>query len=177
MSSLFKLAFQSKLSKFEKSPLWKHYLEVPSEIIRQVPDSLKRFDVKVNNSIAWTTAIMKTKTFHFILLNDSRVKQLGLSIDSLVEIELTENTSKYGIEMPEQLQMELDQDEAVSTRFESLTPGNQRTIINIVIKVKNPESRTKKAKAISHLLFEMTDNKVDYKRLNELIKFYNNFSE
>ena len=67
----------------------------------------------------------------------------------------------------------LDQEETAKEIFESLTPGKQRTLIYIVLKVKNTDSRIRKALAIVEHLNESKGD-LDFKRLNVLIKHYNN---
>ena len=66
----------------------------------------------------------------------------------------------------------MDQDEEGATYFKRLTPGKQRMMVYTVTKVKNPESKMKKALAIIHHL-KLAKGKLDYKQLNELIKYYN----
>jgi len=67
----------------------------------------------------------------------------------------------------------MEQEPEAKLVFDKLTPGKQRTLIYIVNKVKNPESRMKKAQAISHHL-KVCQSNLDFKQLNELIKYYNN---
>ena len=80
--------------------------------------------------------------------------------------------SKYGVDMPEELQAALDQDPLAMEFFDLLTPGKQRNLIYLVNKVKNTNSRINKALAIIDHLTEM-QGKLDFKLLNEKIKEYN----
>lgn len=86
---------------------------------------------------------------------------------------IEKDLSEYGMPMPEELQELLDQDEDAWLLFKKLSAGKQRTLIYIVTKVKNTNSRLNKAFAIVHHLKE-DRGIVDFKRLGELIKEYNN---
>ncbi len=176
MSVKFSLKFKSELSQFTNSPLWKNHLPVSEEIIKQIPEKVKRLDVLIKGikDQSWSTAIHKNKAYYFITINEKRIKDLGIRLGQPVEIEISENKDHYGLEMPTELLKELEANKEVFDRFNSLTPGNQRNLIRLVLQVKNNLSRIKKAKAISHHLYELETKNVDYKRLNQLIKEYNN---
>ena len=67
----------------------------------------------------------------------------------------------------------LSQDLEGSDYFHKLTKGKQRSLIHIVGKVKNIDSQLAKGLAIMHHLKE-AQGELDFKRLNVLIKEYNN---
>ena len=121
-------------------------------------------------------ALMPYSQGYFILINKTRVKKLGLRVNEEVQLFLEKDNSEYGHEMPESFEMLLEQDEEVSKYFHQLTPGKKRSLIYLVGKVKNVDSQLNKGLAIlDHL---KTDHKLlDYKKLNELIKEYNQRSK
>lgn len=176
MPKPFSIKFRSELSQFTNSPLWKNHLPINEDVLNKIPKSIKRFDVLIKGlrDQKWSTAIHKNKELSFITINEKRIKELGIRLGQPVEVEISENNDDYGLEMPIELMQELKTNKEVYNRFQTLTPGNQRNLIRLVLQVKNTISRNKKAKAISHHIFELNNNKVDYKRLNELIKQYNN---
>ena len=96
-----------------------------------------------------------------------------MQLGDTINVKLQKDTSQYGIPMPEELQIAMDQEEGAFAYFEALTVGKQRTLIYLVSKVKNTDSRIKKGLAIAFHLAESKGN-LDFKRLNELIKHYNN---
>ncbi len=87
-------------------------------------------------------------------------------------VKLSPDDSTYGMDMPEELMILLDQDPEGNEYFHQLTPVNNETSSTIVSKVKSPESRLNKALAIVHHLKER-NGKLDFKLLNEVIKDYN----
>ena len=103
---------------------------------------------------------------YFIMINQNNVKKLGLTINEEVSLKLEKDHSEYGHEVPESFQMLLEQDEEGNHFFEQLTPGKKRNLIFIVGKVKNIDSQLKQEQG-----------KLDFKKLNQLIKEYNQRSK
>jgi hypothetical protein len=66
----------------------------------------------------------------------------------------------------------LAQDEEGARYFYALTKGKQRSLVYVVGKVKNVDSQIAKGLAIMHHLKE-AQGKLDFKRLGEVIKEYN----
>lgn len=88
-------------------------------------------------------------------------------------IQAQKNSSEYGLEMPEELAMVLEQDEEAKSYFDELTKSKQRSLIYIVLKVKNTDSRVRKALTIAAHL-QQSKGTLDFKKLNEWTKYYNN---
>ncbi len=118
-------------------------------------------------------ALMPLKGDYFILMNGHLKNELGLELGQEVEIYLEKDTSEYGMDMPIEFGELLNQDDEGREIFEQLTPGKKRSLIYMVSKVKNTNSRLNKALAIVQHLRESKGN-LDYKRIHELIKYYNN---
>nr|WP_246628800.1 YdeI/OmpD-associated family protein [Algoriphagus marincola] len=116
---------------------------------------------------------MKAREYWYILITKNLRKKLGVKESNAYVITLEQDQSEYGHEVPEEFEVLLDQDEEGQKYFNSLTPGKQRSLIYLVTKVKNPESRMKKSLAILHHL-KVAEGKLDFKQLNEWIKHYNN---
>lgn len=133
----------------------------------------RRVICKINDKISLHSAFMPYKGNYYILFNQELQDKLGLEIGDDVYLELTKDESKYGMDFPIELEEMFSQEPQAYDVFETLNPGKQRNLIYIVSKVKNSESRIKKCLAICHHLKE-SKGELDFKRLNELIKHYNN---
>ena len=121
-------------------------------------------------------ALMPYSQGYFIMINQNAVKNFGLKIHEEVSIRLEKDNSEYGHQVPETFQMVLEQDGEGNKYFEQLTPGKKRSLIYLVGKVKNIDSQLNKALAImDHLKTER--GKLDFKKLNQLIKEYNQRSK
>lgn len=165
-------AFTTTVNDF-RSNLWGHHLVVSDEIAQPfIEGENRRVICTLNNDHTIQAALMPNKGAWFILLNKEVRDKLGLTTGDEVQVRLIKDESTYGMEMPEELQVLLEQDEMGRQRFESFTPGKQRSLIYIVKKMKRPESRLSKALAIVDYL-RSTDGPIDFKALNEVIKKYN----
>lgn len=168
--------FTTTLANFH-SNLWQHHLPVPEDIARLfIEGDNRRVICRVNDFPAYHAALMKCIDYWYILINKALKDKMGISEGDAVQVRLEKDTTEYGHEMAEELQTLLDQDEEGNLFFQSLTKGKQRSLIYIVNQVKNPQSRLNKALAIVHHLKEAKGS-LDFKRLNEKIKYYNNLGK
>ncbi len=166
--------FKTTLEDFHNSPLWGLHINVPEELALQLIDGQSRRVVcTINGLFELHAALMPNKGYWFILLNQQNTKKWHLQLGDTIHVKLQKDTSQYGIPMPEELQVALDQEDGAFAYFQALTPGKKRNLIYIVSQVKNTDSRIKKALAIAFHLVE-SKGVLDFKRLNELIKHYNN---
>jgi uncharacterized protein YdeI (YjbR/CyaY-like superfamily) len=121
-------------------------------------------------------ALMPYGQGYFILINKTRVKKLGISVNEEVSLALEKDLSEYGHEVPESFAMLLEEDEEGSKYFHQLTPAKKRSLIYLVGSVKNIDSQLNKGLAIlDHLKAEQGN--LDFKKLNQLIKEYNQRSK
>lgn len=166
--------FKAPILNFNNN-LWGYHFPVPEDIARNFIDGTNRRVIcTIEGSIKIHSALMGSKTGWFILLNKKLVQELKHIPE--ISVVLEKDHSEFGMEMPEELEVLLDQDEVGKSLFMSLTPGKQRNLIYIVSKVKNTNSRLNKALAIVHHL-KKVNGALDFKMLNETIKYYNNLGK
>lgn len=166
----------TSLQKFDPK-LFGYYFPIPAEIAKKFIDGQhRRVICQVNNKLIMQCALMPYSDGYFIMINQNHVKKLGLRLNNEVTLELKKDHSEYGLEVPETFQMLLEQDSEGREYFDQLTPGKKRSLIYLVGKVKNIDSQLNKALAImDHLKTE--NGKLDFKKLNQLIKEYNQRSK
>ena len=137
--------FESHLGHFDNNVYGYHFL-VDESIARKFIDGTnRRVLVTVNNDIKFRGGLMGSNEGWYILLNQKIVNQLNLEIGDKLSIVMEKDHSEYGMDMPEELQVLLDQDDEGRKYFEALTPGKQRNLIYLVNKVKSPDARLNKA--------------------------------
>lgn len=167
------MKLKATILKFEYD-LWSYYVAIPKEIgNRFVDGDDRRVICTIASGSPIHSALMPKGDVYSIYVKKSFMKKHGLSEGDEVEITLEKDVSEYGIPMPESLRELLDQDAEGSMYFHQLTKGKQRSLIHLVGKVKNVDSQLAKGLAIMHHLKEAT-GELDFKRLNVLIKEYNN---
>jgi hypothetical protein len=165
--------FSTVLEKFDGN-LWGLHVKVPDVKSDQLMSTgNKRWMALLNKKATIRCALMPSKTGYFININQQLAKKLAIQVGDPVHFEMTPDTSEYGMEMPEELQVTFDQEPEAFDLFDKLTPGKKRNLIYIVSKVKNSNSRIKKSLAIVAHLKEV-QGRLDFKKLNETIKYYNN---
>ena len=159
--------------KFE-SDAWSYYLEIPNEIGHPfIVGNDRRIKCTIGDEPPIPGALMPKGEIYTIYIKKDFMRRNGLEEGDKVQILIEKESSKYGIPIPESFEVLLDQDVEGSRKFHKLTPGKQRSLIHIVSKVKNVDSQLPKGLAIMHHLKE-ADGTLDFKRLNQLIKEYNN---
>lgn len=100
----------------------------------------------------------------YITINKKRLKEYGIGIGDEVWLELEHDHSKYGVEMPEELDALLEQDREGASLFESLTDGQKRYLINYVALVKSSQLKIDRAIMLINNLKTMPD-KFDFRHL------------
>ncbi|SNT13440.1 protein of unknown function [Ekhidna lutea] len=167
------ITLSAPILKFE-SELWSYYVPIPKELGHSLIDGEnRRVKCTINSGEPIYTALMHKGDVFSIYVKTDFLKKNGLSEGDEVKVALEKDASEYGMPVPESFQALMDQDDEGLKFFKQLTMGKQRSLIHIVGKVKNVNSQIAKGLAIMHHLKE-EKGELDFKRLNVLIKEYNN---
>ncbi|QTE23824.1 YdeI/OmpD-associated family protein [Polaribacter cellanae] len=124
---------------------------IPKSIFKPFADK-KMSRVKValifnNIKLDFYAAVKKDKISgdYKMMISKQKQKELGLSLGDKFQMQLFEDTSKYGVEMPEELEAVLLSDYDAYQIFESLTAGKKRSIIYGVIRYKTSQQKIDKS--------------------------------
>lgn len=167
------ITFSGTLGKFDFNH-WHYHIPIPDHIAKQMMDEKhRRVLIWIKDAGPFHMALMKAKECWYVLVNQDLRKKLRLDEEKSFPVRIERDQSEFGHEVPEELQVLLDQDEDGNDFFRKLTPGKQRSLIYLVSSVKNSESRMRKSLAIVHHL-KLAKGKLDFKQLNEWIKHYKN---
>ncbi len=160
-------------NRFENNKLWSYYIQISDEVAEKyIEGKDRRIVCTLNDKESIHCALMPSPRGYFILINQSLKKKLGLQLGESVQLKIEKDRSKYGMPMSEEFEACLAEEAEAFAYFERLTPGKQRNLIHLVNQVKSSEIRIRRSLAIvEHLITEK--GKVEYKRLNELLKNYN----
>lgn len=108
----------------------------------------KRVAIKAyfeDNTIEFHGALHHYKGQYLISFGKRYQKALGIFPSDYFELQLFEDQSKYGVEVPESLQAVMDSDPEGFDLFEQLTPGKQRSLIYYVARFKREQTQVDKA--------------------------------
>ncbi|MEM8893802.1 MAG: YdeI/OmpD-associated family protein [Bacteroidota bacterium] len=164
--------FKATIGDFNNE-LWRHHIPVPADIAEQfIEGDNRRVICTIMGEHKMNSALMAGKGYWFILLNKPTRTKYNISTGDSITVQLEKDRSEYGMEIPEEFLVVMDQDPTGTAFFKALTMGKQRSLIYLVNKVKNPDSRINKALAIMDHLNE-AQGSLDFKALNVKIKEYN----
>ena len=164
------MKFKTTLEKFE-SNLWGYHIPVPNEIVEKfIQGDNKRIVLKINEGGEVQCAFMPDGNGGwFINVNKELRKKLNLKVGQEVNAEIQKDESKYGLPMPEEMLELLQIDDEGNKIFHELTPGKQRSLLFIIGKPKNSDTRLRKALMTIDYLKE-ANGKLDFKELNTFFK-------
>jgi len=164
------MQFKTTLEKFE-SQLWNYHVPVPNDIANEfLGGENRRVVLTINDSTEIQCALMPDgKAGWFININKKLREKLGLSIGQEINAELRKDVSKYGMPMPEEMLELLQIDDEGEKLFHALTPGKQRSLLFIIGKPKNSDTRLRKALMTIDYLKEVK-GKLNFKELNTFYK-------
>ncbi|MBC5775912.1 DUF1905 domain-containing protein [Pontibacter sp. KCTC 32443] len=144
-----------------------HYIEVPPVVVQQLGGTFKvRVLCTINNKLTFQGGLVALGGGSgYISINNKQLKQLGLQSGDKVEITLQEDTTEYGMEVPEELKELLNQDTEGKRRFELLPPGKQRYIIYYVGGVKSSQLRIDRALLLINNLKQLPLGKESFREM------------
>jgi autonomous glycyl radical cofactor GrcA len=166
------MQFETVLQKMD-SLLWGGFIVVPQDIAEPlIEDGKRRVICTLDEVMVFQCAIMRANGLYFINVGKPIRQKFKLKVGQKLNIKLSKDESEYGMEMAEEFEALLNQDALFSAQFHALTPGKQRSLMYIVLKLKSSEKRIIKSLAIAEHLADC-NGKLDFKELNEKIKEIN----
>ncbi len=119
-------------------------LLLPEDIIKPfLEKNLKRVKAKASfqgKEIWFHGAIQKRNGKHYMMFGKRYQKELGVFPNDYFELQFFEDTSKYGVELPEEFEAVMLSDYEAYQIFESLTDGRKRGLIYAIARYKNPQT-------------------------------------
>ena len=150
--------------KFEVFVQGYHSVIIPDSVAEKFAKTghkrVQVFAFHYNKQICFHAALQKIKGQYRIMFAKKHQKEIGLEPHEGFYLQLHEDTSKYGVEMPEELQAVLDSDPEAIQIFDDLTDGKKRGVIYTILRYKNSQTRIDKALILTNnLKLGVTDMK------------------
>ncbi|MEM9866403.1 MAG: YdeI/OmpD-associated family protein [Bacteroidota bacterium] len=126
-----------------------HTVSIPDEIAMPFVDKAQK-RVKVvasfeGKSISFYAALQKRQGRYFIMFSKNNQKTLGIFPNDYFTLQFLEDTSKYGVDVPEEFDAVLLGDHEAYQIFEGLTDGKKRGILYMIARYKNTQTRIDKS--------------------------------
>jgi len=164
--------FKTTLSAYS-APYSGFYVSIPEEVSSFfVSKNIKRFTCNINDEIEFPCALLsRSNGLHYIMINKANQKKLNVQVGEQLDLKLSADESKYGMPMPEEMEVLLQQDPDADKLFHALTAGRQRSLLFMIGKPKSSAIRLNKALAVCEYL-KTTGGKVDIPELNDFIRSF-----
>nr|WP_299069246.1 YdeI/OmpD-associated family protein [uncultured Allomuricauda sp.] len=141
------MSLKSKI--FEVAVQGTHNLAIPDDIVLPfLEKGFKRVQVEASfegRSITFHGALQKRHGSYFMMFSKNHQKALEIFPNDYFQLQFFEDTSKYGVEVPEEFSAVLYSDADAHRIFESFTAGKKRGIIYMISRYKNSQTRIDKS--------------------------------
>ena len=150
--------------RFEVTVTGTHSVIIPEPVAKIfLEKGLKRVKFKAyfeDKEIDFHGALHLYQCNYIVSFGKRYQKELGVFPSDYFELQLFEDTSKYGVEMPEEFMAVLDSDPEAFEAFEKLSDGKKRSLIYYILRIKTSQTRIDKALIISeNIKHGITDQK------------------
>lgn len=122
------------------------YLKIDAEIINQFPNKRHtRFLCTLDGSLTYQCGLNHLGDGNFfIILSTKNLAAVGKTLGDSIEFELKEDPNPLGVDMPEILEIVLEQNSELNADWEKLTLGKKRSVIFNIIKIKDLDTQVQK---------------------------------
>jgi len=123
------------------------YLTIASDIVNQYRNKRHtRFLCTLEDSLTFQCGLNHLGDGNFfIILSSSNLKIVQKQLGDRIHFELNEDPNPLGVDMPEILDVLIEQDEELKAIFDNLTLGKKRNIIHQIIKIKDIDKQIQKS--------------------------------
>lgn len=120
-------------------------IDIGQPFLKQGKDRVKVIARHEGKELSFHAALQQRH--NQLVITFSRAKQDALSIfkNDVFTLQLYEDTSQYGVDIPEELTAVLALDPVANKIFESLTDGRKRSLIYMIMRYKNPQTKIDKS--------------------------------
>lgn len=135
-------------SKIEKLPANRggyHFVRVDTRDVAHF-ETATRFVCNIDEQLEFQCGLCHTGDGHYyIVLSKDKIKKLNKSIGDTMSFTLRKDPNPLGAEIPEAMQILMDQDPVLRAKFDSITDGKKRGIIHYISSTKNLDLQVERA--------------------------------
>ncbi len=138
--------FEQPVQQLDKQKGGYYYLKVDASYVNQYEKKrATRLICTIDGKVSYACGLNHYGDGnYFIILATRNFKKLGKNTGDLVSFEISEDPNPLGVEIPEVLQVLLDQDSQAKATYDSMTDGRKRTLIYTIKPVKDIDRQVQK---------------------------------
>lgn len=138
---------QQTIGQLEKRKGGYFFLKIEADIINQFQNKRHtRFLCTLEGSLTFQCGLNHLGDGHFfIILSSGNLASVQKNLGDIIHFELNEDPNPLGVDMPEILEVVIEQDEHLKAIFESLTLGKKRNIIHQINRIKDIDKQIQKS--------------------------------
>ncbi|MEO1050922.1 MAG: YdeI/OmpD-associated family protein [Bacteroidota bacterium] len=141
-----RFTFDQRLQQLEKRKGGYHYLTVDAEIVEQFEKKKQtRLVCDIDGKVSYSCGLNHLGDGNFFIIVGAKyIKKLQKRPGDMVSFDIYEDPNPLGVEIPEVLQVLIEQDEEVKQAFEGYTDGKKRSLVYTIARVKDIDLQVQK---------------------------------
>lgn len=141
------------------------FIDVPQEIAEDLFDRFPGRCLITIHQETFHGGVLKRKDgYYLVQLGRATLKKVKANHGETVQVKIRPDDSEYGYEMPEEMQVLLEQDDDGRRVWEATSPGMKRSLLHYVNSAKSTDVRIKRAILILQRAAELQAEKERKKR-------------
>ena len=144
--------FEQPLGQLEKRKGGYYYLTITADIVEKYEKKrATRLKCTIEKRVSFSCGLNHLGDGNFFIIVATRhLKTLGKEAGELVTFEIFEDPNPLGVEVPEVLQVLIDQDPEAKEIYDGLTDGKKRSLIYSIKGIKDIDKQVQKILAFLH---------------------------
>ena len=141
-----KFEFEQRIQQLEKRKGDYYYFKLPAATVNQFEKKrATRLRCLVDNKVSYSCGLNHFGDGdYFIILSTQNLRALDKNLGESVKFEIAEDPNPLGVEIPELLQVFLEEDQDAARIFDAMTDGKKRSLIHSIGKVKDLDKQINK---------------------------------
>ncbi|MFD2570316.1 YdeI/OmpD-associated family protein [Spirosoma soli] len=139
--------FEQPIRQLEKRQGGYYHLIIDADIVKQFEKQrATRLKCLIDQKVSFSCGLNHLGDGNFyIIVATQQLKKLGKQLGDTVVFDIFEDPNPLGVDIPEVLQVLLEQDDDARKTFDGLTDGKKRSLIYTINSVKDLDKQVSKA--------------------------------
>ena len=147
-----RFTFEQSIKQLEKRKGGYYYLTIAADIVEQYEKKrATRLKCTIDKSVSFSCGLNHLGDGnYFIIVATRHLKALGKQENDMVTFDIFEDPNPLGVELPEVLQVLIDQDPDAKKMYDTLTDGKKRSLIYSIKGIKDIDKQVQRILSFLH---------------------------